>query len=73
MDVCFLISKFADYGGSSLKLKGHWLNMGFKESWPLHFCLRQIKIQKSDWNNWLICDGPEMKCLRYMDWRERGL
>ncbi len=71
MDVCFDVYSKHDYGGSSVKLKGMWINMGFKQSYSI--AKANIAIKKSDWNNWLICDGPPNKCLRYCDWRERGV
>jgi hypothetical protein len=68
MDVAFDISKRFDTGpiGRRFKLKGHWINMGFDESYVI--MPDKIEIQYEDLENWEYCLNPFEKCIRKSLW-----
>ena len=71
MDVAFEIRHiFGPYGpNDKYKVKGNWLNQGFINTYSLRY-QQTLIIYRNDFCNWLICDDPNIKCIRNSSWRK---
>jgi hypothetical protein len=43
-----------------------WINQGFVKSWPLHAGVEFIRLT----SEWLVCNNPDMTCVRTSTWRQ---
>jgi hypothetical protein len=70
MDVCFEIVNVIRLH-NKVKLKGYWINMGFKTSWILLGKTSTIEIFNKDISNWLVSCGNDTNpgCHRKDNWR----
>ena len=51
------------------RIRGKWVNQGFVETYDIGIrCNIDIKTQ--DLKDWLICNEPNLICIRYADWRK---
>jgi len=65
-DVAFYVVK-ARYFGTTIKIKGHWINLGFDQCWTIQRA--NIVINRVlEKNNWLIATEPAAYTLRYIKW-----
>jgi len=65
-DVAFQVVRHFDVQGRYLKLKGYWVNQAFVESYVMFDA--RITIEFKDLGDWLICQNPNAKCIRYEKW-----
>jgi hypothetical protein len=70
MDVCFLVSKSYTFPHKT-KLKGYWVNMGFKESYKILPGSSNIEIKTEDLKNWEVLSRNDeyIKCFRDGHWK----
>lgn len=70
MDACFRVSKSYTFAHKT-KLRGYWVNMGFKESFLLDENPRNIEIKTEDLKNWEVLSRNDeyIKCFRDGDWK----
>lgn len=63
-DVAFYVQTHYEVNDKHL-LGGYWINQGFVESW----IIEKDIIILDNFNEWLICETPEDKCIRYSKWK----
>jgi hypothetical protein len=70
MDVCFKVAKSYTFPHKT-KLRGYWVNMGFKESFLLDENARNIEIMTKDLKNWEVLSKNDefVKCYRDGHWK----
>ena len=71
MDVCFLVEESYDMGNETIIVRGHWINMGFKESYPIFSNPSEIEIKTEDFGNWEVLSKNDeyIRCFRDGDWK----
>lgn len=67
MDVCFKVF-YVIALSDRYALKGQWLNQAFVQSFVID--ADKIEIPNDQIGEWLVCDQPELKCLRDSTWSE---
>ena len=60
LDVACLVNTIHETGDLTV----FWINQGFTESWIISKNTSRVSINK----DWLLCDTPNIKCLRYSSW-----
>lgn len=70
MDVCFKVAKSYTFPHKT-KLKGYWVNMGFKESYVIFPSPTNIEIKTEDLKNWEVLSKNDefLKCFRDGHWK----
>jgi hypothetical protein len=66
LDVVFRVDKVFNVG-HKLKIKGHWINMGFVKSWVIDRA--NITIETKDLGNWSRAQFNDSECFRYEGFR----
>lgn len=60
LDVACLVKHVYDDGTLAIQ----WINQGFNESWLINKNVSFVSIN----SDWLVCNTPEIKCLRQAGW-----
>lgn len=68
LDVAFKLDQLCINTKTKLIFRGHWLNMGFVETFDLGI-KDTLTIEKEKLDQWLFCVEESLPCIRFSEWK----